>query len=67
MIDRFCIFVVFRIATMEKLSGLENLKTLSANGNPIEALPMYRVFIVGCIPKLKNLVIIVCTSLLSAT
>lgn len=40
---------------IEKLSGLNELRSLTIHGNPLENIPGFRIFIIGILPNLKRL------------
>jgi hypothetical protein len=44
-----------KLSELEKLSGLTNLKSLTAHGNPCQNNKTYRTFLIQRIPSLKKL------------
>lgn len=43
------------IGEFEKLSCLSELRTLTVHGNPLDAVPNFRLFIIGLLPTIKKL------------
>lgn len=43
------------ITEFEKLQCLTELRTLTVHGNPFDAIPNFRLYIIGLLPTLKKL------------
>jgi hypothetical protein len=43
------------LASIERLRKLPKLISLTTNGNPIERVPSYRLFVIGALPTLRSL------------
>ena len=45
---------IFKLAEVDKLAGLDKLKTLTLHGNPIETTPGYRSHVICRLPQLQT-------------
>lgn len=43
------------IGEFEKLACLTELRTLTVHGNPLDAVPNFRLFVIGLLPTIKKL------------
>jgi len=46
---------IAKLPTVDKLQGLPGLQSLTLNGNPVDAMKVYRMYVVGCLPGLRSL------------